>query len=73
LTEVPAAGLARQAEGAHRLLAGEAAGGVGQVGEALGIEEVGQHGRVGSLMFTRRSATVTISAPAASAAAAFWA
>src|SRR3990167_8022818 len=30
-------------------------------------------GWLGSLRFTRRSATVTISAPAASAAAAFWA
>ena len=43
LDQVPAARLARQPERADRVLGGEAAGGVGQVGDLLRVDEVGQH------------------------------
>ena len=47
LDQVPAARLARQAQRADRVLGGEAAGGVGQIGDLLRVDEVGQHRRLG--------------------------
>ena len=72
LDQVPAARLARQPQRADRLLGGEAAGGVGQVGDLLRIDIIRPASAAsGSLILTRRTATVTISAPDASTAAAF--
>ena len=72
LDQLPAARLARQPQRADRLLGGEAAGGVGQIGDLLRIDDSRSAAAgSGSEMFTRRTATVTISAPDASTAAAF--
>ena len=42
LHQRPAARLAREPQGAHRVFAGEAAGGIGQIGDFLRIDEIDQ-------------------------------